>query len=557
MIGLLLVALACAGAITVAGDIRPGRAAGALLVLTAGEGSAGEIGNGANADTKAFVDISSDAVFVGKTISGVQAGANHACVFTAESTRNVYCWGANTYGQLGDNTTTARNVPTIVSTTGSYFYNTRAVTMSLGGDNTCVIGGPRSSGPLAGRSFPACWGTNSSYNVGSSGVGPYKTASEFDTLHAGSVVSISTGMSHSCAAWSDGTVRCWGRGDNGELGDGSTSSQSVPVTAAGALSGKNATEIAVGEGFSCSITDEASNNAYCWGYVNTQAAYVALGDGTSNSSAVPVRVSLGGAKLVSISAGTGAACGITSTNTLVCWGSNASQLFGSTLGAMVLTPAVVNVTPAMGTRTLDWVEIGFGRMCIASTTGRLACSGYTNGDFGFDPAAVPGLQTVGGLKVIDGPTLMTAGALATGAVKAMDFTYNGTAVYLVQQTSSPDVTPEPAPAGNPSAGDNAAGIGNSPVGATTTTVATSNGATSTARLVATLKGAGTKRKVRVATYGAVKKYQVSTGKKSTKAKVRVFTKGAKARTFSVPGSKSVWLRVLVSGKWSAWVKATT
>jgi alpha-tubulin suppressor-like RCC1 family protein len=150
----------------------------------------------------------------------IGAGASHACATgqdTADNTIKSYCWGSNTYGQLGtgDNTSYGRSntetdaawpPPELKRADG-----TRLISLSVGGGHTCGI--------FSANVF--CWGSN---NLGQLATG--------DTLNTkkpnlrvelgGPVQSADAGAAHTCALMSAGEVRCWGLGDHGELGTGST-----------------------------------------------------------------------------------------------------------------------------------------------------------------------------------------------------------------------------------------------------------------------------------------------------------------------------------------------
>jgi alpha-tubulin suppressor-like RCC1 family protein len=91
---------------------------------------------------------------------------------------------------------------------------------------------------------------------------------------------ISVGQAFACALIADGTVMCWGSGEAGELGDGSTESESYP--AADGLSGVAA--ISTGNESACALL--SSGTVECWGFNE----YAELGDGTTTNSSVPVPV---------------------------------------------------------------------------------------------------------------------------------------------------------------------------------------------------------------------------------------------------------------------------
>src|SRR5690606_23206119 len=133
-------------------------------------------------------------------------------------------------------------------------------------------------------------------------------------LSGKTVTSIDAGNDKVCALTTEGRAYCWGNGRNGQLGSGgalsgaSSADSNVPVAVvmSGALSGKTITQIGVGNNHSCVIASD--NKAYCWG----QGVNYELGNGGTASSTVPVAVStsgvLSGRNLSDISVGNFGAC---------------------------------------------------------------------------------------------------------------------------------------------------------------------------------------------------------------------------------------------------------
>jgi hypothetical protein len=155
-------------------------------------------------------------------VSQVSLGDRHTCALKTNGT--VYCWGANDIGQLGDNTTTERHTPVQVKGVGGVDYLTNVSQISLGYGHACALKtngtvycwGYNSSGQLGDNTT-----TNRYTPVQVKGVGgvDYLT----------NVSQISTGDYFSCARKTDGTVYCWGDNDNGQLGDNTTTERQTPV----------------------------------------------------------------------------------------------------------------------------------------------------------------------------------------------------------------------------------------------------------------------------------------------------------------------------------------
>jgi hypothetical protein len=135
------------------------------------------------------------------------------------------------------------------------------------------------------------------------------------------------GAQHACAVSTESRGYCWGFGQNGELGRGSTASSSTPVAIAGNLL---LTSITAGSEYACAAT--TSGAGQCWGY----SGLGNLGDGGKisfgNTYVTMPQAVVGGLSFRAVSAGFNHTCGVTTTDAVWCWGSNTSGQLGLTLG---------------------------------------------------------------------------------------------------------------------------------------------------------------------------------------------------------------------------------
>ncbi|MEY2987259.1 MAG: hypothetical protein RJB13_780, partial [Pseudomonadota bacterium] len=135
----------------------------------------------------------------------VVAGAAHTCALRTDGA--VFCWGDNASGQLGDNSTTDRLLPTGVNGLGS---GSGVVALSAGAQHTCA---------LKSNHEVVCWGKNDKGQLGNNSATDSAVPVIALTAANSTAVALSAGGSHTCAASFDGTVRCWGSGELGQLGD--------------------------------------------------------------------------------------------------------------------------------------------------------------------------------------------------------------------------------------------------------------------------------------------------------------------------------------------------
>lgn len=128
-------------------------------------------------------------------------GEAHGCYTTM--TNDLYCYGRNDLGQLGDGTFDPRPTPVLSSVRS-------VVELSVSGHSSCAV-------TVAGELY--CWGINTYGQVGESAVGrelPTPTRIRLTER----VQSVSVGYEHTCAVGVSGELYCWGKNDLGQLGAG-------------------------------------------------------------------------------------------------------------------------------------------------------------------------------------------------------------------------------------------------------------------------------------------------------------------------------------------------
>jgi len=306
-------------------------------------------------------DIHRNLAYSGITIS---SGNSHTCIILDDG--SVSCWGYNSYGQLGDGTTTDKSTSTQTSSLGN---GRTAVAISSGQSHTCVI---LDDGTVS------CWGNNGQSQLGDGTTTVRNTPTQTSTLGVGrTAVAISSGEDHTCAILDDGSVSCWGWNGYGQLGDGTTTDRSTPTQISTLGTGRTAVAISSGRDHTCAILDNASVS--CWGW----NGYSQLGDGTYTDQNTPTQTSsLGtGRTAVAISSGYFHTCAILDDGTVSCWGRNGYGQLGNGTTTSKNTPTQ---TSSLGNgRTAVAISSGGGHTCAILDDGSVSCWGYnSNGQLG-------------------------------------------------------------------------------------------------------------------------------------------------------------------------------
>ena len=167
------------------------------------------------------IDITSEAnLFEGKTISQISAGSDHSLALDSEG--QIYAWGYNYYGQLGNGDTTDSNTPVKVDTSGVLAGKT-ITQISAGSDHSLALD---SEGQIY------AWGYNYYGQLGNGDTTDSNTPVKVDTsgvLAGKTITQISAGFFHSLALDSEGQIYAWGANYNGQLGNGTTITSNTPV----------------------------------------------------------------------------------------------------------------------------------------------------------------------------------------------------------------------------------------------------------------------------------------------------------------------------------------
>jgi alpha-tubulin suppressor-like RCC1 family protein len=308
-----------------------------------GRGGSGQLGPGHMVDTpfQIQVPLPSDAT----QATAVANGDAHTCVLVSPRDGlggEIFCFGDNRYGQLGDGTLTSRATPALVSLGTS---GVRAAAITAGGGHSCAI-------DVKGQ--PWCWGRGDSGQLGLGTAAVQATAAAQTTpapvtLPGGATVrALSAGTAHTCAVDQSGGVWCWGADDRGQLGLGAagpdvatpTAVSSLPSASASANANANAsasaaaTSVAAGGAHSCASLGDTS--VWCWGANDSGQ----LGDGTTVDRPLPTKVA-GAAGTVT--AGALHSCAATAAGVVTCWGADTSGQLGDGVSLTISAPELARL----------------------------------------------------------------------------------------------------------------------------------------------------------------------------------------------------------------------
>lgn len=302
-----------------------------------GQNDRGQVGDGSTSDRLSPTSL---AMLPDGWVT-VSLGARHSCGIREAG--DLYCWGGNYSGQVGDGTTTDRPAPTVIAVGAAW----RSV--AAGGSMSCGV-------RVDGRLF--CWGHNLHGQLGNGTT--IESSTPVQVGSAGDWDRVAAGHDFACASKLNGTLYCWGRNNVGQLGIGTSGDRVAPerVSGSGWIGQVVLGTVSAG-GHACA--PKSDGRVYCWG--GNSAGQ--LGDGTTNDRWSPVQVGAA-ADWSSASAGSAHSCGIRANGQLYCWGGIGS---------------VYSSSPVRVGRWANWAATtgGLGNACGVLTDGNLFCWGAGNG----------------------------------------------------------------------------------------------------------------------------------------------------------------------------------
>jgi alpha-tubulin suppressor-like RCC1 family protein len=255
-----------------------------------------------------------------------------------------------------------------------------------------------------------CWGYGPDGELGNGKVTGSLTPVSVTTLMDPSFA-VAGGFTTTCAVTTQGAARCWGSGQSGQLGDAMTSNSSVPRNVEGLSTGVSM--IAAGSNHACAVT--TAGGVKCWGAGKEGQ----LGDGTLMNSSVPVDVLSLPTGVQMIAIGSDYSCVVTTAGTAKCWGSGKDGRLGNGTQSDSFAPDIVR---GLGSG-VSMVASSIFHSCAVTTTGAVKCWGLgIRGALGngsaatsFIPVDVTGLGS--GISMVAVGAGHSCAVTTTGAVK--------------------------------------------------------------------------------------------------------------------------------------------
>ena len=346
------------------------------------------------------------------TAQVLAGGGFHNCATTVAG--GVVCWGGNSNGQLGDNSTTVRPQP--VNVIGLPFGSTAIAASHGTTSHTCAVV----------NASAKCWGANDRGQMGDNSTTQRLTPVNVTGLGSG-MSKISAGDGFSCALSTTGGIQCWGRNNNGQLGDGtappngSAPNQLVPVTVAGF--GAMAGAIALTGSYDHACAVNSAGGAVCWG----QNFGGRLGDGSgANFQNAPVNVTGLGSGVAAMATGSNHSCALTTSGAVKCWGDNGFGIIGNGTTGLI-EPAPLDVT-GLGSGVTA-ISAGQFHTCALITGGSVKCWGANSlgqiGDGTTTQRLTPVQVIASGVIAVSAGATHTCALFSTGVSSCWGANING------------------------------------------------------------------------------------------------------------------------------------
>ena len=304
---------------------------------------------------------------------------------------------------------------------------TETPSLALGFEHSCAL--LITEGSSAGTNQAYCWGSN---KQGQLGIGTSDTIKTEPAKVSGdhAFKYLSAGKYHSCGINTGGVIYCWGKNNDGQLGDGGTTESDIPVEVAEPSGGDSVKfkSLDLGDDFTCALSEAGA--AYCWGsneisvskkqklgvaneastilkptLVDTDLRFFSITSGGEHVCAVTLdqklycwgkndegQLGIGNTDFkneptevegafLTVAAGETHTCAITDNGVPYCWGNNTYSELGldsSSHGVKVTSPTAINLPDAYLNSLFIAVAAGRNHTCFMDENGKLSCVGLGN-----------------------------------------------------------------------------------------------------------------------------------------------------------------------------------
>lgn len=352
----------------------------------------------------------------GRTATAISAGNDHSCAILDDHT--VKCWGEGGLLGTGDDIDYGDDPNDMGDLLPIVNLGARrtAIALSSGAGHNCAVLDNHKI-KCWGVNFAGALGLGDREDRGD---GPGEMGGQLPAVALGTgrtALAVTTGYGHTCALLDDHTVKCWGNNTYGQLGLGDTISRSddpgemgddLPRVQLG--TGRTALAVSAGRDHTCALLDD--HTVKCWGRADFgqlgQGDTVVSGDGPGEMGDQLPRVDLGmGRTATAVAAGDRHVCAVLDDGGIKCWGKNGSLTPGAA-GALGLgddrhrgdnpdemgdhLPEVVLTGPAIVGRVSDQITgegVADQEIAVLASSGQSMAVGTTTNAFGNYAVQVP------------------------------------------------------------------------------------------------------------------------------------------------------------------------
>jgi alpha-tubulin suppressor-like RCC1 family protein len=297
----------------------------------------------------------------------IAPGGSHACALMGSSdSYDLYCWGDNSYGQLGQGSdTTAKPTPTQIS--GQW------LAVATGTNHTCAIKTTNDDGDTIDTLY--CWGDDEFGQLGIDSTAHQPTPRQID--HDSGWLSVTAGANHTCAIDENYISYCWGLNDSGQLGNGAFVNTGGPRVFDASIDWYT---VDSGRDHTCGLREESGSGGPITLWCGGLNDYGQLGIGSTSNQAAPVKIT-GASSLLEnwsqVSVSHYNTCAITDAGALYCWGRNTYSQLATLNTGNVVQNWIPNTEITAGATTNDWIKVvtGANHTCGIKNTDELWCWG--------------------------------------------------------------------------------------------------------------------------------------------------------------------------------------